>query len=282
MRADQFSDPVTGHGEGSVWLPGSGLHCVDMNRGDVLRITPDGTVATRTHVGDVAAVIRPRAGGGMVVAAERGLVLVEASGVRTPLPDVFADPSVRFNDGGCAPDGTFYCGTMAYDQAPGRGRLFAFAPNGSVDVVLDSVTVSNGLCFSPDGSLAYYNDTPTQHVDVFDWSPESGLMNRRHFAHIEPSHGSPDGLTVDADGHVWVACWGGSAVRRFAPDGRLDEVVEVPTAQVSSCTLGGVAGDTLYITTSREGLSEDEAGTAGALFVLHGAARAQPVLPARL
>jgi len=282
VRAEQFTDIVTGHGEGPVWLPGRGLHCVDMDNGHVLRLADDGTVEQRLHVGAIAAVVRPRVSGGTVIAAERHLVLLDDAGNREDLPEVFADSSVRFNDGGCDPDGAFYCGTMAYDQAPGRGRLFRFAADGTPEVVLPSVTVSNGFWFSPDGSLAYYNDTPTHHVDVFDWSPETGLIERRHFAAIDPDDGSPDGLTVDADGYVWVACWGGSAVRRFAPDGRLDEVIEVPATQVSSCTLGGPTGDTLYITTSREGLSDAEAGLAGALFVVERAAPAQAVLPARI
>ena len=282
MKAEQFTEIVTEHGEGPVWLPERGLHCVDMNKGNVLRFAEDGTVQDRVYVGAIAAVIRPRISGGTVIAAERHLVLLDDSGNRTDLPDVFDDVSVRFNEGGCDPDGAFYCGTMAYDQAPGRGRLFRFAADGSSEVALASVTVSNGFWFSPDGSLAYYNDTPTHHVDVFDWSPETGLTDRRHFVEIDPEDGSPDGLTVDVDGYVWVACWGGSAVRRFAADGRLDEVVEVPATQVSSCTLGGATGDTLFITTSRQDVSDDDAGPAGALFVVEGAARGQVVLPARI
>jgi sugar lactone lactonase YvrE len=282
MKAEQFTDVVTQHGEGPVWLPGRGLHCVDMDRGDVLWLHDNGSVRERLHVGSIAAVVRPRVSGGIVIAAERHLVLIDEAGGRTDLPNVFDDASVRFNEGGCDPDGAFYCGTMAYDQAPGRGRLYRFDAEGGASVVLDSVTVSNGFWFSPDASLAYYNDTPTQHVDVFDWSPDTGLTNRRHFVQIDPADGSPDGLTVDADGYVWVACWGGSAVRRYAPDGRLDEVLAVPAKQVSSCTLGGPTGDTLFITTSREGLLDDEAGAAGALFVVEGVARGQAVLPAAL
>jgi sugar lactone lactonase YvrE len=282
VRAEQFTEVVTHHGEGPVWIPGRGLHCVDMDNGDVLRLGDDGTVQDRFHVGAIAAVIRPRASGGTLIAAERHLVLLDDAGHRTDLPDAFDDTSVRFNEGGCDPDGAFYCGTMAYDQTTGRGRLFRFVAEASPQVVLDAVTVSNGFWFSPDGTLAYYNDTPTQRVDVFDWSPEMGLTGRRRFVEIDGEDGSPDGLTVDADGYVWVACWGGGAVRRFAPDGRLDEIVEIPVPQVSSCTLGGPSGDRLFVTTSRQGLSDAEAGAAGALFVVDGAAPAQAVLPTSL
>ncbi|MGN6605605.1 MAG: SMP-30/gluconolactonase/LRE family protein [Jatrophihabitans sp.] len=282
MRAEQFTDIVTEHGEGPVWLPERGLHCVDMEAGDLLRIGDDGTLLDRVDIGRIAAVIRPRTDGGLLVAAERHLVLFDADGTRTDLPEVFADAGIRFNEGGCDPDGTFYCGTMAYAKTPGRARLFRFDDAAQPHTVVHDATISNGFWFSPDGSRAYYNDTPTQHVDVFDWSPDTGLTDRRHFVAIDPDDGAPDGLTVDAEGGVWVACWGGSAVRRFTPDGRLDTVIEVPAKQVSSCTLGGAAGDTLYITTSREGLSDDEAGLAGALFVVEHAAPAQPVLPTRL
>jgi sugar lactone lactonase YvrE len=283
MRAEQFTDVITHHGEGPVWWPDGSLRCVDMEAGNVLDIDGTGTVNARINVGRIAAVVRPRVDGGTLIVAERRLVLLDPSGNRTDLPEVFDDPSVRFNEGGCDPAGTFYCGTMAYDQAPGRGRFFRFGPDGEPSVVLDSVTISNGFWFSPDGSLAYYVDTPTGRADVFDWTPEAGLQNRRPFVRIDEQDGHPDGLTVDAEGAVWVACWGGGAVRRFTPDGRLDEVVEVPAKQVSSCTVGGAALDRLFITTSRQGLSDEEAGpVAGAVFVVDGVPTGQPVLPARM
>jgi sugar lactone lactonase YvrE len=283
MQAQQFTGVITHHGEGPVWWPDGHLRCVDMEAGDVVDVDADGTETGRINVGRVAAVVRPRAGGGTLVAAERHLVLFDPSGSRTNLPEVFDDPSVRFNEGGCDPTGAFYCGTMAYDKEPGRGRFFHFGVDGKPRVVLDSVTISNGFWFSPDGALAYYIDTPTGRVDVFDWSPDSGLQGRRPFVEIAEEDGRPDGLTVDAEGAVWVACWGGSAVRRFTADGRLDAVVTVPAHQVSSCTVGGTALDRLFITTSRQGLSDDAAEPeAGAIFVLDGVPTGQPVLPTRL
>jgi sugar lactone lactonase YvrE len=283
MRAQRFTDVITHHGEGPVWWPDGHLRCVDMDAGDVVDIDEDGREVGRLDVGRIAAVVRPRVGGGSVIAAERRLVLIDESGNRTDLPEVFADASVRFNEGGCDPAGTFYCGTMAYDKGEGRARFFSFDADGEPAVVLDSVTISNGFWFTPDGHSAYYVDTPTGRVDVFDWSPEKGLSDRRPFVHIDEHDGAPDGLTVDAEGGVWVACWGGSAVRRFTPDGRLDEVVEVPARQVSSCTIGGPELNRLFITTSRQGLSDDEAGPdAGALFVVDGVPAGQPVLPARM
>jgi sugar lactone lactonase YvrE len=116
--------------------------------------------------------------------------------------------------------------------------------------VLDSVTISNGLAFSPDGSRAYYVDTPTRKVDVFDHR-DGALTGRRTAFPIADGPGFPDGLTVDAQGCVWVALFAGAAVHRYTPDGELLAVVPMPAAQVTACTFGGPALDRLFITTSR-------------------------------
>jgi sugar lactone lactonase YvrE len=155
---------------------------------------------------------------------------------------------------------------MAYDQRPGAGALYRLDPDGSVRVVLENVTISNGLEWSPDGSKTYYNDTPTQRIDVFDYDGESGLTGRRPFAEIPAEAGLPDGLTIDEQGGVWVALYGGGAVRRYTPDGMLDEVIEVPAKMVTACTFGSQDHSQLFITTSREGLGDGEDPLAGSLF----------------
>jgi sugar lactone lactonase YvrE len=265
VRAEQVTDPVTYHGEGPVWSDRwGGLRWVDMLAGDVLSLESDGTVLRR-HVGGVAAALRPRRGGGAVIAVERGFTLEDADGTLTPLDPVWSDPGVRMNDGGCDPDGRFWCGSMAYDQAPGGAALYRLDPDGAVHTVLEGVTISNGLDWSPDGSLAYYDDTATHRVDVFDYDRVTGLTARRPFVRL-PDDGNPDGLTVDAEGGVWVALFGGGAVHRYTPAGVLDVVVELPTAQVTACTFGGPRLDRLYVTTSREGMAPDDDPLAGALF----------------
>jgi sugar lactone lactonase YvrE len=280
-RAHQLTEALTEHGEGPVWWPDGHLRFVDMLAGDIVDLYDDGP-ARRTHVGTVAAVVRPRTGGGAVVAVERGLVLLEADGAVTKLPELWSDATVRMNEGGCDPDGRFYCGSMAYDAAAGRGRFYRFEADGAAEVVLDGVTISNGFDFAPDGSRAYYVDSPTHRVDVLDYE-RGALTDRRGFVEIDPADGDPDGLTVDAEGGVWVACWGAGAVRRYDSRGRLDEVVEVPCArQVSACTIGGADLDRLYITTSRVGLDPEDVGASGAVFVLDGVPRGLPVRPARL
>ena len=149
-----------------------------MLSGDVLSLGPAGSV-TRRHVGQIAAALRPRAGGGAVIGVERGFVLEEPDGRLVPLPEVWTDPGVRMNEGACDPDGRFHCGSMAYDKREGAASLYRLDPDRSVHVVLRDVTISNGLDWSPDGSRAYYNDTATGQVAVFDYDPLAGLTGPR-------------------------------------------------------------------------------------------------------
>ncbi len=196
---------------------------------------------------------------------ERGFALEGPDGSVTILDPVWTDESVRMNEGGCDPDGRFWCGSMAYDQRPGGARLYRLDPDGTVHVGLEGVTVSNGLEWSPDGTLAYYDDTATHRVDVFDYDRDVGLTGRRPFVRLSDDE-RPDGLTVDAEGGVWVALNGSGVVHRYTPDGVLDGVVEVGAAQVTACTFGGPNLDQLFITTSRENLPPDADPQAGSLF----------------
>ena len=264
MRAEQITDPVAYHAEGPVWSERwGGLRWVDMLAGDVLSLGSDGGVERR-HVGSVAAAVRPRRNGGAVIGVERGFALEDPDGTITTLDEVWTSNDLRMNEGACDPDGRFYCGSMAYDKTPGAATLYRLDPDRSVHMVLPQVTISNGLDWSPDGSLAYYNDTDTFRTDVFDYSSETGLTNRRIFVEI-PDGGRPDGLTVDSEGCVWVALSNGGAVHRYTPLGKLDVIIEVPARKVTACTFGGPDLDQLFITTSREGLEPGDDPLAGSL-----------------
>ena len=275
MRAEQVTDPVAYHGEGPVWSPRwGGLRWVDMLAGDILALTASGVI--RRHVGRIAAALRPRQPGGAVIGVERGFALEDADGTLTYLDPLWDTDQIRMNEGACDPDGRFYCGSMGYRHERGAGALWRLDPDRSVHLVLDRVTVSNGLDWSPDGARAYYNDTETHRVDVFDYDLAAGLTGRRLFAEIPAEVGRPDGLTVDADGGVWIAVNRGGAVRRYTAAGVLDEVVEVPARKVTACTFGGPGLDELFITTSREGLEPGQDPLAGSLFRVVPGVRGQP------
>ena len=277
MQIEQVTGPVAYHAEGPVWSERwGGLRWVDMLAGDVLSLADDGAIGRR-HVGSVAAAIRPRSWGGAVIGVERGFALEDADGAIAYLDELWTDDSVRMNEGGCDPDGRFYCGAMAYDQRPGAASLYRLDPDLSVRAVVEGVTISNGLEWSPDGSRAYYNDTATYRIDVFDYDGEAGLTGRRPFVDLSDEEKRPDGLTVDEQGGVWTALSNGGAVRRYTLDGVLDEVVEVPARKVTACTFGGPSLNELFITTSREGIEPDEDPLAGSLFRATAGVRGLPV-----
>lgn len=278
IPAEPFTAPLAFHGEGPVWYDGwEGLRFVDMLAGDIVCLDSNGQETRRIHVGEVAAAFRPRRSEGMVAAVERGFALIDQQGQVTTLPELWTDGSIRMNEGGCDPQGRFYCGSMAYDLSPGAGTIWRLDGDGRTTTAVTDVTVSNGLAWSPDATRAYYIDSLTYRVDIFDDDPARGLVDRRPFIHIPEELGLPDGMTVDASGALWVAFFGGSAVRRYGSDGRLEAVIELPVSQVTACTFGGPQLDQLYITTSREGIGQDDQPDAGCVFVAQPGATGMPV-----
>ncbi len=265
-------------GEGPTWDPAAGrLIWVDILGSRVHTYDPvtgrRTVMATEQHVGAA----KPRAGGGLVVNLRDGV------GLYGPGTEDFRwlhheiVPGRRANDAAVAPDGALWAGTMRYDEAPGGGTLSRITADGTLDVVLDDVDVSNGTGWSPDGRLMYYIDSPTCRIDVFDVGEDQKPFNRRQLAAIEEGAGFPDGLTVDADGCVWVALWDGGALRRYTPSGELDRVVPLPVRRPTACAFGGADLTDLYITTARTGL-EAPHPMSGSLLVLPGAGKglAQP------
>jgi sugar lactone lactonase YvrE len=281
-QATQISEPLATHGEGPVWLADrKELRWVDMLNGDILILHADQRIHRQSLDTPVVAAIRPRSKGGCVLAIERGFAFQPNldSDTFEPLERSIPLTDLRMNDGGCDPDGRFYCGSMGYDAAPHAGTLYRLNLDHSVEPVLTGLTISNGLDWSPDGAHAYFVDSATNQIDVFDYDQHHGLTDRRRFVAIPAELGQPDGLTVDLDEHIWVALWNGSAVHRYRPDGTLDDIVQLPTAKPTACTFGGTNGDELFITTSRIGVADDHDQLAGALFQIHTGTSGQPTRP---
>lgn len=253
-------------GEGPTWDPATGrLIWVDILGARIHTYEPATgrrtVMATEQHVGAA----KPRAGGGLVVNLRDGIGLYGADGAfRWLVHD--AEPGRRGNDAAVAPDGALWAGTMRYDESETGGSLTRVAPDGTATRILPLVACSNGTGWSPDGRLMYYIDTATRRIDVFDVDGEQ-VGGRRPFATVEKGAGYPDGLTVDAEGAVWVALWDGAALRRYTADGVLERVVELPVRRPTSCAFGGPGLRDLYISTARGGL-EAPHPLAGSLLVL--------------
>ncbi len=243
--------------EGPCWDAGAGgLYWVDIPAGRVHFLGEAGGQRSWAAGQPVSAVV-PRAGGGLVLAARDGfLALDPGTGETAALAAVEADrPGNRMNDGACDRAGRLFAGTKAEDDEPGAGALYRLDLDLAVTRVIADVTISNGIGWSPDERLMYYVDSPTGRIDVFDYDPATGTFGgRRTFTRVpDPDAGPggdavPDGLTVDAEGGVWVALWGGSAVHRYDAGGRLDRIVDVPHVNVTSCAFGGAGLDLLYVT----------------------------------
>ena len=249
--------------EGPRWHEEAGeLLWVDIlgarfHRGSIAADGTLGVVATvefDRHVGAVA----PALGGGYVLAAGTGYLFVDAAGTVSELAQPEGDRTdVRMNDGACDPQGRFWAGTMAYDESPEAGALYRLDLDGTCATVLTGLTISNGIGWSPDGTTMYLADSGTGRVEAFDFDGGRGsISGRRTLVHVERSGVVPDGLTVDAEGGVWVALWGGGEVRRYAADGSLLTTVRVPVERPTSCAFGGPDRATLFVTTGRAGLDE--------------------------
>lgn len=273
-KADRVTAPLAYHGEGPYWDASTDrILFMDVLAGGIVAVDSSGSLSRYKVPSRVVTVIRRRASGGFVIATEHGLIGADDElSAFERIVDVIDDPNIRTNDGGCDPLGGFVVGSMAYDERPGGGAVYRITPDHHVIEVLAAVTISNGVQWSADGTRAYYIDTPTRRVDVFDVDPDTGAWSgRRVHIHMDNTPGDPDGMTIDEEDGLWVALWGGGAVNHYDATGRFVETIEVPgISQVSSCAFGR---DALYITTSRQGLPDDQEPSAGALFAVHTGSR---------
>jgi sugar lactone lactonase YvrE len=258
--------------EGPVWDADRGaLWWIDVPNGHVHRVTPGSDDLVTFKLESMVGAVALREGGGLVAAVADGFLLLDENGVIERRIPVAEPQGNRFNDGNADEHGRFWAGTMALDETPGRGALYRLDPDGSVTQVLDGVGLSNGLDWSLDGRTLYYVDSLTHRVDAFDFDPDAGeISNRRKLVDLGDS--VPDGLTVDADGCVWVAVYGRWQVRRYSPDGALVGEQELPTRRITSCAFGGRGLDVLFVTSAARPPERDDS-LAGAVFEIRPGAR---------
>lgn len=187
-------------------------------------------------------------------------------------------PGNRFNDGKCDPAGRFLAGTMSLNGESEQGAFYSLSTEGNVSLLIDEVSTSNGLAWSADHSTLYYIDTPTLEIVSFDYDVQEGtISNKQVIATVDESEGYPDGMTIDAEGMLWVARWGGQRVSRIDPtSGKVIAEVSLPVNCVTSCAFGGEHLDELYITTAQDD-SEDQP-LAGGLFMVKPGVKGMPTI----
>lgn len=248
---------------------GRHLLMVDILTGRLLRFDPlapgpaEVIAALDAPLGAVAPV-RDRPGTYIAAAGTGVAVLTEGGGVEwLATPEDGAASPTRMNDGCCDPAGRFWAGSMAYDGTRGAGSVYRTDPDGGVTRVLEGYTIPNGPAFTSDGARMYLADSAAGRIDVYEMSANGEPGPPAVFARI--GEGSPDGMQVDAEGHLWVAVWGAGQVHRYDPDGTLERVVTLPAAQPTSVCVTDAPDPRLFVTSARIGLDRPGSGD-GALF----------------
>jgi sugar lactone lactonase YvrE len=278
-------------GEGPVWDHRQNvLWWLDIFRHELHAFDPATGADQITDLGAQIGAVALRASGGLVLAAPEGYVAFDpATGARSVLATVEHDPSkMRLNDGKCDSRGRFWAGSIAHNAVDpeavvpvvGAAKLYRLDPGADAVEVLDGVTVSNGMGWSPSDDTFYYVDTMTHGLDAFDYDADSGaISNRRTLVTLSPTEGHPDGMCVDEDGCIWLALSGASQIRRITPAGDLDRTLHLPLSRVTSCAFGGPELDELYITTHSalmSHLDRQAESTSGALLRCQPGVRGLP------
>jgi sugar lactone lactonase YvrE len=197
----------------------------------------------------------------IIAALQEGIVIIDRSTgekqiISTPEINI---PSNRFNDGKCSPDGHFWAGSMSLNETDPSGFLYSIDGDYNIHQHEKGLTISNGLCWSLDKKYFYFIDTPTLQVVRYDYSNGS-IQNKQSIIHIDAAKdGYPDGMTIDTEGKLWIAHWGGWQVTRWDPStGEKLDAVKLPVSQVTSICFGGAGFDEMFVTSARRGLTEEQ------------------------
>jgi len=251
-------------GEGSIWDAEKGvLYWVDILSHHLYVYDPSSgqnrTIETLQAIGTVV----PRAGGGVIVALHNGFAHLDLATEKiTFIADPERDiPKNRFNDGKCDPAGRLWAGTMEFGGEPEQGALYCLDLDHTVTRKVSPVTISNGIVWTADNRTMYYIDTHRNDVRAYDYDLDSGDIGNERVVVEHQGAGHFDGMSIDEEGMLWIALFGGGGVSRYNPlDGALLQEIKIPAEQTTSCAFGGENLDELYITSAATGLSEQQFG----------------------
>lgn len=285
MEPELIADYGCVIGEGPLWHPTEKrVYWTDIATGRLFRYDPATSQHEQFYQGDIVGGFTIQADGALLLFMAKGAIKIWRDGRLTTIVDgIPGEEASRFNDVIADPAGRVFCGTMSSPQHP--GRLYRLDTDGALTKVLDGVGTSNGLGFTPDRKQMYYTDTGAREIYLFDYDRASGaITNRRAFARVpnRPGEGGPDGMTVDAEGYVWSARWGGSCLVRYAPDGAEVQRIHFPAQRVSSVIFGGEDYADMYVTTAG-GENKAELGPgAGALYRVRSGVKGVAEFPSRV
>jgi len=248
-------------GEGPVWVErDQALWFVDIKKHQVHRFDPANGARRSWDAPEQVGFILPAEGGGFVAGLQSGLYKFdETNGGFELIVEVEPElPTNRLNDGVVDPAGRLWFGTMDNGEKAKSGAFYCFNQGQLTRTALDGIAITNGPAVSPDGKLLYYVDTLKGTIDVADIRDDGSLGAGRPFVRIDPTDGHPDGPTIDSEGHVWISLYAGWQARRYAPSGKLVDVVRFPVANITKIAFGDPDLRTAFATTARQLLSADE------------------------
>lgn len=262
-------------GEGPFWHPHrEKLFWFDINNQTLFAVDEDGKYQESWAFDEIVTAAAIISADELALATETGLKRFNlVTGEISLIVAIEADkPGNRSNDCRLHPSGGYWIGTMVKDEGPAEGALYHFL-KGKLTQIRSGAAIPNAACFTADGKRAYWTDTPTQKILTVATDPATGLPvgEWEVFADVSNDRGYPDGAVVDSEGYIWNARWGGNCVIRYAPDGTIDRIIEVPVSQVTCPAFGGKDLKRLFITTANKTLSEDQLAAekvAGGLFYI--------------
>ena len=266
-------------GEGPLWSDrDNSLHWVDILGHRLHRLALASGVVTSWEMPEpIGWVIERQEVPGFIAGFASGFAELELDPLRirmigNPEPGLSGN---RMNDAKADTAGRIWAGTMAADCTGEAGSLYRLDGDHRWTRVDGPYGIPNGPAISADGSTLYHTDSARRTIYQFDVDDDGRLGPREIFVAFKDNLGSPDGMTMDADGGLWVAHWGGGRVSRFMPDGNLDRSIEVPASQVTSCTFAGANLDRMFVTSAADGVDEEYGG---ALFEVDPGCRGLPTL----
>lgn len=283
MEPELIADYQCNTGEGPLWHPGEKrVYWTDIPSGRMFRYDPASRTHEQFYQGDVVGGFTIQEDGALLLFMAKAAVKIWRDGrLTTVIEEVDDERESRFNDVHPDPEGRVFCGTMSTENR--EGRLYRLDRDGSLSCILEGISCSNGMGFTPDLKQMYYTDSHRREIHLFDYHRDTGtLTNQRLWVRVPEGEGLPDGMTVDAEGYVWSARWDGGCLVRYTPDGIEERRIQFPARKVSSVTFGGAHYTDMYVTTAGGDQKETDGAGAGALYRINLGIRGVPEFTSRV
>ena len=271
MNIRAISDVVSDLGEGPIWSPESNsvtwtditqnrFHTADLDTGTTQSFSAPSMVGAIAHTRN----------GDFIAATQEGFAHVSIEGKFSAL-HTFLASDMRMNDGKVDPVGRFWAGSLALSFEKNRGSLYVLDKDGSYSPVLNDVTLSNGMGWSPDAKYFYYIDSIPGTLKRFDYDSIHGrISNQVDLITFDTALGIPDGMSITSDGKIVIALWDGGRVEIYEPSGKKISEIKLGVSRPTSCTFAGADGDVLIVTTASQGIDLTKEPLAGKILAITG------------